>query len=245
MRKLLDYLVILININLVNLSTSVCTQLFNKETSEPSLTKLKQRSSHTQCVTPLVDLSRLLKPSSLRGLCVCPHHRQLILPSDPDGQMRGNHSAARRSAFSGEKVSLCWFPRSLTSSLRGPLLAHFCSLSQTFSLLCSPITKHMDRQINLQLHLQPIIPVTFCSCNSHFSASQIISLTFLFLTAIKPPGVTDRVFVSHLACSLSWPALPRRPLAHGLLCQLADHLQLSASLSLAPEGHGYLFIHCK
>ena len=71
--------------------------------------------------------------------------------------MKGNHSAARRSVFSGEKVSLCWFPRSLTSPPCGRLLGHSCS--QIFTLLCSPTPKHMDLQMILQLHSENIIPV--------------------------------------------------------------------------------------
>lgn len=57
---------------------------------------------------------------------------------------------------------------------------------------------------------------------------SIISFAFIFLAAVKPAAaINHRVFVFHTACSLLWPPLPRRPLAHSLLlCQLADHPRL-------------------
>lgn len=66
----------------------------------------------------------------------------------------------------------------------------------------------------------------FCSNTCYLSASPTISLTFIFLTTVKPPAaiiMTLQCF-PHSACSLSRLfLLPRRPLADSLLlCQLTD-----------------------
>lgn len=54
------------------------------------------------------------------SLCVSSHHPRLIFPSDSDGHMKGDRSAARQSIFLLRKVSLCWFPQSLTLLQCGP-----------------------------------------------------------------------------------------------------------------------------
>lgn len=104
------------------------------------------------------------------------------------------------------------------------LLGHFCSVSETFSLFCSPIPKRMDQRVILCLD----------TCCYFFSVlTPTLSFTFIFLIAVKPAAAINHESECSYCLFLIQPAgcrgcrLPRRPLASSLLlCQLTDHPRL-------------------